>query len=459
MRSPTLPSRPHHVSRILLAVFGLATLAAACARPVDSSDPYGARPTTEDSRNGKGTGGSSSQEDDEEEVPSSGQVAKVPSSTGGSGGTSGTAGSNGGGDTTRFEVLALDPASVRAGSADTRIRVVGTGFVSGAKVSFGTTELATTFENSAVLNATIPAAQLMDAKAFDVTVKNPGGTASPALKFTVAASNAAVLLTSIDPAKVVKSTTAIPVTVKGSGFTNASKVLVADAEAPTTFVSATELKVQVPATKVGAAGDVAITVSTGGSPTSAIQLRVDPPKPTFASITPQTLEQSSTSKEVVITGTNFESDAKVAVNQHLATKTVVNSSTKITATISATDLASAGSLSVRVYNDTPFPYGVYAVETKTITVTGTSTSALSVAPSKIPAYCDDTTVVFTGSGFSSSDVVVADGTTLSCTGNGTKLTCTLPSSLLVLAGHDIEVRITGQRDTVSIYTDLPGTCP
>ena len=55
----------------------------------------------------------------------------------------------------------IDPLSAIAGAGPTAIHVEGTGFVAGAKIVFGSTDLTTTFTSDTELDATIPGSLLV----------------------------------------------------------------------------------------------------------------------------------------------------------------------------------------------------------------------------------------------------------------------------------------------------------
>jgi hypothetical protein len=88
----------------------------------------------------------------------------------------------------------LTPASVAPGSGALMLKVSGTGFVSGATVDWNGAALATAFVDSGHLSAVVPAANVASAKTAAVTVVNPapGGGASNAVYFPVAASASSV---------------------------------------------------------------------------------------------------------------------------------------------------------------------------------------------------------------------------------------------------------------------------
>jgi FG-GAP-like repeat/Putative Ig domain len=88
----------------------------------------------------------------------------------------------------------LTPSAVSPGGPALTLNLYGTGFVSGATVTFNGLPLATTFVDSAHLNAVVPAANLATAGTALVTVVNPqpgGGRSNPAF-FQIGAPEASV---------------------------------------------------------------------------------------------------------------------------------------------------------------------------------------------------------------------------------------------------------------------------
>ncbi len=79
----------------------------------------------------------------------------------------------------------MSPSSAAAGGAAFTLTVNGSGFVSGAVVRWNGANRTTTFVNSIRLTAAIPASDIATPGTAQVTVVNPGASASNALSFTV----------------------------------------------------------------------------------------------------------------------------------------------------------------------------------------------------------------------------------------------------------------------------------
>src|SRR6185436_12673843 len=81
-------------------------------------------------------------------------------------------------------LTSLSPASAAVGGPGFTLTVNGTGFVSGATVQWNGAARTTTFGSSTQLTAAIPASDIVVAGTKQVTVVNPGASASNALTFT-----------------------------------------------------------------------------------------------------------------------------------------------------------------------------------------------------------------------------------------------------------------------------------
>jgi NHL repeat len=79
----------------------------------------------------------------------------------------------------------ISPQQTAAGGPGFALDVVGSNFVPGATVNFGSTSLVTTWQNSGSLTASVPASLVSTSGTISVTVRNPGGEASTRLSFTI----------------------------------------------------------------------------------------------------------------------------------------------------------------------------------------------------------------------------------------------------------------------------------
>lgn len=331
-------------------------------------------------------------------------------------------------------VTSLSPLSVLAGSSQTLVHIVGTGFVSGAKVVFGADELATTFVSGTALDAVVPANLLVAFGSVPVKVRNPtpGGGDSGAIAFTVA--NPDAIIQNINPSAAFVGSAAVTMTVNGGGFVGASNVVFNGNPLATTFVNGGQLTATVPATMLGAAGDFPVTVSNpppGGGVSTPVVFRVQYPVPSSSSISPSSVGAGAGPTEITVTGVGFFITSQITFDNAPAATTYVDG-THLKATLSAAQLAIAGSVAVRVVNATP---GGGISSALSFSVTNPAPQISTLNPTSVPASSPDRTITITGTGFVPSSIVKGNGSILSSNYvTSTQLTAVVPSTQLVNPG-------------------------
>jgi hypothetical protein len=238
------------------------------------------------------------------------------------------------------------------------------------------------------------------------------------------------ILRTISPSSVPAGS-AQTITLTGTNFFSDSQVQFNGSNRPTTFVSATQLTVQLSSSDLQA-GQPALTVanSEGGGWTSNPQtLTVTATSPTLTSISPNSAVAGSGPVTLTATGANFASASVVQVNGANRTTTFV-SSTQLTATLTASDTSTPGSLSITV--NTP---GSGTSGSLTFTVTNTAPSLTSISPSTATAGGPAFTLTANGSNFVSGATVQVNGSNRTTTFvSGTQLTAAIPASDIASAG-------------------------
>jgi subtilase family serine protease len=157
--------------------------------------------------------------------------------------------------------------------------------------------------------------------------------------------------------------------------------------------------------------------------------------PAITSLSPSSATAGGASFTLTVNGSGFVSGSKVDWNGTALTTTYV-SSTQVTATVPASDIATAGTASVTVVNGST----VSNAETFTINSSRNPVpKALSISPSSAKHGSATVTITITGTGFVSSSQVKWSfgGTTTALTTtyvSSTKVTAVVPSSLLTTAG-------------------------
>src|SRR5207248_8750088 len=106
------------------------------------------------------------------------------------------------------------------------------------------------FVSATQLSAQISAADIANSGTAQVTIFNPapGGGTSSALSFAIVQTNPAPTIASVNPTSATLAGAAFSLTVTGTNFINGSVVRWNGNNRSTTFVSATQLTAQIPAT-------------------------------------------------------------------------------------------------------------------------------------------------------------------------------------------------------------------
>lgn len=337
-------------------------------------------------------------------------------------------------------LIAISPLSIVAGSGDTTLGVVGSTFVKGSKILFGTTELATTFKDDEHLEGVIPKAQLPTSKSVPVTVKtpNPGGGETSKIAFII--SNPGSTIDSIDPPTVLLNAADFTLKVKGTGFVAGSKIVFNGTSLVTTPGAAGELTATVKTNDVSSAGDKTISVENpppGGGLSAAVTLTVNNPAPTTTAIDKTSIAAGTATLPIVITGTGFAGAAtkimaKIGAAAPVALATQSPTATQAKATFNATQLAKPGVILITVKNDAPG--GGESTPALKLNVQPGVPKITTLEPATIAIASNDTSVTIKGTGFLANSTVTVKGQAVTATLSGANLVITVPATLLTALG-------------------------
>ena len=237
-------------------------------------------------------------------------------------------------------------------------------------------------------------------------------------------------ISSVTPSSVQANQAApFSVTITGSGFISTSQVQVNGSSVTTTYVSATQLQAQIPASLATSGGQLVITVTNGsvssGPPSSGNTITVTNPTPAITSLSPSSAAVNGGPVTVTVTGTGFVPTTTLSVGGASHSVTYV-SSTQLTVALSLTDLASTGSLSFVVSNAPPAGGSSSAVP---FSVVNPTPSISSINPASVTAGGSDLTLTVQGTGFLSTSTVLWNGTGLTTTFvSGTQLAAVVPAA-------------------------------
>jgi hypothetical protein len=240
------------------------------------------------------------------------------------------------------------------------------------------------------------------------------------------------IMRSISPTSVFVGTPGQTVTISGTNFFQDSQVMVNASGRPTTFVSGTQITVQLSAADLSQVGNQGLSVSNsseGNWTSNTINLTVAAANPTLNSISPASATAGSTPITLTVTGSSFMTNSFVQVNGAAHSTTFV-SGTELASALTAADLANAGSLSITV--STP---GGGTSGSLVFTVNNPVPGLSALSPASVVAGSSGFNLTVTGSNFVPGSVVRVNGANRSTTFvNATQLTASIPASDIAVGG-------------------------
>lgn len=255
-------------------------------------------------------------------------------------------------------ISSIDPAQILAGGGGFVLTITGSGFVPGSIVRAGGADRVTTFINSNQIRAVIPASDVSAGGVLIITVFNGslgGGTSNAA---TLSINNPVPVLTQLVPSSIAVGSSGFTLTINGSGFVPGSGVQWNGQMRATTFVSNTQLTIQVANSDLTSVTTIPITVmnpAPGGGASNPLFFNVSAlpnPTPILLSLTPNATIAGSAGFVLTINGENFVPNAVVNWNGSPRPTTFV-SGIELRAQISAADVANQGSATITAVNPAP----------------------------------------------------------------------------------------------------------
>jgi hypothetical protein len=334
-------------------------------------------------------------------------------------------------------VTTINPTSGNVGGPAFTLTVNGTGFVNASVVNFAGAARTTTFVSATQLTASILAADIATTGAKLVTVTSPapgGGTSVQVVNFAV--NNPLPTVTTINPTTGVVGGAAFTLTVNGTGFLNTSVVNFAGTARTTTFVSSTQVTAAILAADIATVGAKPVTVTNaapgGGTSTQVVSFTVTNPLPTVTTLSPTNVTAGSGQFTLTVNGTNFVNGAVVNFGG-AAKATAFVSANQLTATILASDVATAGTPGVTVTN--PAPGGGTSTPAVTFTVNNPVPTVTTLSPTNITAGAGQFTLTVNGTNFVNGSVVNFGGAARATAFvNANQLTATILASDVATAG-------------------------
>ena len=318
----------------------------------------------------------------------------------------------------------LSPNSAIAGGAAFNLTVNGSNFENNAVVQWNGSNRTTTFVSGTQLTAAITAADIASVGTASVAVFNPlpasgganglrtqgapAGTFSNTLMFTINAANPLPTITSLSPSSASAGSAAFTLTVNGTNYISSSVVQWNGSPRTTIFVSATQLTAAITAADIQTANLDLVSVvnpAPGGGTSNVSQFNVTTPIPVLTSLAPNSATAGGAAFTLTLNGSNFINTSVAQWKGSNRTTTFV-SSTQLTASITAADIATAGTASVTVFTPTVIfsgangirPQGVPSGITSnalTFTINGDFSVSATTTTQTVPAGSSGTYTIAT----------------------------------------------------------------
>ncbi len=323
-------------------------------------------------------------------------------------------------------IFSVSPKSLRAGSGDFTLTIVGSNLTSSAVINWGATPLATTAVGSGTLTAAVPASLVATVGSVSVTVTNAGGTSAP-VTFTIQAPLPEI--TSLSPASVAAGCAQFTLTVNGTNFSSTAGVYWGSTWLATTYVSATQLTAKVPASLLVSAEQLGVRVYGAGFGWSMpVAYTINPAPPTITSLSPASVTANGAGFELTINGAAFTPGA-TSMWGTTSLDTVYVSPTQLAVSVPASLTASPGTAAITVTT----AEGTSAPATITVTPPLPMLSGLN--PSIVTAGGPAFTLTVSGENFTSASKVKWGSSSLTTTYvSATELTAAVPASLIATSG-------------------------
>src|ERR1035441_3493577 len=314
------------------------------------------------------------------------------------------------------------------------LQVGGANFVPGAQVLWDGAPLATQYNASNYLVATVPAdlvhyasADGMSPRTVGISVKNPGAVASNSISFIIQPNPYSSTILSLSPTSGVAGGPAVTLTVTGERYVQGATVMWGITPLVTTFVSSTQLTALIPSPLLANPGAGTITVSTPGATfqSNSVSFPINSVSPTISKISPDSAIAGGPAFTMTVTGDGFILASQVTGLTGATTSYV--SLNQLSVSVPASAIANVGSMFVSVTS----PGGLISPSARTFTVNAPTPAITSLSPASVPAGGPAFTLTVNGSNFLSGATVAWNGAALPTTSAGaTQLTATVSATLI-----------------------------
>jgi 6-phosphogluconolactonase (cycloisomerase 2 family) len=256
----------------------------------------------------------------------------------------------------------LNPAGAQAGGPGFTLTIKGANFINGSQVRWNGADRQTTFVSATTLQIQVAEDDIGQPGDAAVTVFNPapGGGTSNAAAFSVAApgQNPVPAISGLTPAFITAGANGtLKLTIQGSNFVPGAQAQWNGEDRPTSFVSATQVDVDVSGADLVAPGQASVTVvnpAPGGGPSNVATFKIgaagENPLPALTRVTAFTRNSNGT-LTLTLAGGGFMAGTQARWNGANRTTAFV-SATQLRITISAADFSN-GSGVITAVNPAP----------------------------------------------------------------------------------------------------------
>ncbi len=309
-------------------------------------------------------------------------------------------------------LTSLSPVSALVGTPGLDLTINGTGFYSGATVKWNTQTYSTTFVSSSQIRATIPASQFESPGTATVKVANPDSNNSESNALSFSINNPEPTITGLDPAFKAAGDAGFKLTIQGTGFVRGAEVIwrfeSTESTRTPTYGSSSRLTIDVFSSDLLSPGNPTVQVvnpTPGGGPSNTFEFAIGNPIAVISSLEPASTSKGGPAFSLLLTGTYFLSGSIVRWNGSDRSTTYI-SPTRLSAEISATDIASAVDIPIMVWN--PGPGGGSSLA-RTFSVTNPAPAISELSPSFLEAGGPKLNLVVKGTDLLSNSVVRWNG--------------------------------------------------
>ena len=256
-------------------------------------------------------------------------------------------------------------------------------------------------------------------------------------QYTISVHDVSPVISSLSPSSTAAGGPSAMLTVNGINFADNSVVRWNGTDLATTFVSNTQLTADIPASDLTAVGSASITVANPTpipsiSNTKTFTVVASNPMPTLTTLSPSSATAGGAAFTLTVNGTNFINDSVVRWNG-MARTTIYVSSTKLTASILAGDIASAGTVTVTVFNPAP---GGGETSTLNFIINNPVPILISLSPISATAGGPGFTLTVNGTNFVNGSVIRWNAEDLTTTRvSSTQLTANITADEIAMHGN------------------------